>query len=84
MGVVIEKENGTEQIVFSLSEDEEQKDGKVVAEREVELDRSGRVLIEVTGKEIEVHRVEKLRIDPEVLEEMREKRSEPFDKDKVN
>ncbi len=81
---VIEKEDGTEQIVFSFSEDEEHEDGKVVAEREVEFDGSGGVLIEVTGEEIEVHRVEKLRIDPEVLEKMREKRSEPLDEDKVN
>ena len=79
---VIEKEDGTEQIVFYLPEEgEPQIEGKVIAEREIELD--GNTLIEI-GEGIEVHRVEKLRIDPEVIEELEGKTSESSDQNQVN
>ena len=79
---VIEKEDGTEQIVFYFPEEgEPQIEGKVIAEKEVGLE--GNTLIEI-GEGIEVHRVEKLRIDPEIVEEIEGRNSEPPGQNEVN
>ncbi len=83
--VVVDKD-GKEKIVFSFSEDETV-EGEVIAEKEVELNGEGGVYIEVSGdseEDIKVRRVRELKVDPEVLKELENLKSEPLNQDEVN
>jgi len=82
---IVEKEDGRREIVFYVPEGEEEKDERVVAEKEVDLNGEGEVFIEITGdEEIEVKRVRKLKIDEEVLKEIEKENSNSLDQDQVN
>jgi len=83
--VVVDKD-GKEKIVFSFSEDETV-EGEVIAEKEVELNGEGGVYIEVSGdseEDIKVRRVRELKVDPEVLKELENLKSESLNQDEVN
>ena len=83
--VVVDKD-GKEKIVFSFSEDETV-EGEVIAEKEVELNGEGGVYIEVAGdseEDIKVRRVRELKVDPEVLKELENLKSESLNQDEVN